>query len=173
MAKMFSGLSTQGTFDNNSDDDDTIHYTCQMELERYLHDARSGACPMNNTESEFNNPLIWWKVNAVKYPYVANLAHKYLAIPATSAPSERIWSRAARILSLRRARLKDDLVGRMMLIKENSKFLHKHYSELVNQDSEQHLHHLLVELENKYLPQSMKRRMMILMLVKMTCLFNL
>jgi hypothetical protein len=59
-------------------------------------------------------------------PYVANLAHKYLAMPATSAPSERIWSHAARILSLCHAHLKDDLVGLMMLIKENSKFLHKH-----------------------------------------------
>ena len=83
IAKMFSGLSTQGTLDNISDDDDTIiHHTYQMELECYLRDARSGACPMNNSESEFNNALIWWTVNAVKYPYVANLSHKkYHAIP--------------------------------------------------------------------------------------------
>jgi len=49
------------------------------------------------------------------------------------------------------AHLNDDLVGHMMLIKENSNFLHKHYSELANQDREQHLHHW-VELEKKYLP---------------------
>jgi hypothetical protein len=62
------------------------------------------------------------KENGAKYPYVANIARKYLAIPATSAPSERVWRRLARILSLRRARLSDDLAGCMMYVKENLLF---------------------------------------------------
>jgi hypothetical protein len=82
---------------------------------------------------------------------VAELARVFLAIPAISAPSERIWSRAARMLSLRRARLKDKLVSRMMFVKENAKFLRKHYCALAKQEMEPHLHHM-IELELQYLP---------------------
>ncbi len=43
---------------------------------------------MYDVDDAFNNPLKWWKENCAKYPYVANIAYKYLAIPVTSAPSE-------------------------------------------------------------------------------------
>jgi hypothetical protein len=47
------------------------------------------------------------------------MPHIYLAIPATLTPSERIWSRAARILTLKkRARLDDELVERMMSLRK-------------------------------------------------------
>jgi hypothetical protein len=35
--------------------------------------------------------LEWWNVNQAKIPLVANLARRYLCIPATSAPSERVF----------------------------------------------------------------------------------
>ena len=78
---------------------------------------------MYDADDAFNNTLKWWKENCTKYPYVANIARKYLAIPATSAPSEQVLSCLARILSLRRAHLIDDLVGHMMYVKENLVFL--------------------------------------------------
>jgi hypothetical protein len=43
---------------------------------------------MYDADDAFNNSLKWWKKNCAKYPYVSNIAHKYLAIPATSAPPE-------------------------------------------------------------------------------------
>ena len=151
MNKMFRGLNTQGSTTNSDDDNDgTIYLTCQSDLIRYLTDVNSGACPMENDDHSFNDPLKWWKDNRMKYPYVANISRKFLAIPATSAPSERVWSRAARILSFRRARLKDDLVGRMMFVRENLKFLHKHYYNLKKEETEAHLHPM-VEHEMKYL----------------------
>ncbi len=55
---------------------------------------------MYDADDAFNNPLKWWKENCTKYPYVANIACKYLVIPATSAPSERVWSRLEIFLSL-------------------------------------------------------------------------
>ena len=76
MAKMFSGLNTHGTVDHTipDDDEESIQLTCELELKHYLRDAKSGACPMYDVESEFNNPLGWWQQNCVKYPFVANLA---------------------------------------------------------------------------------------------------
>ena len=85
---------------------------------------------MYDVNDDFNDPLKWWEESCAKYPYVANIARKYLAIPATSAPSEQVWSRLARILSLRRAHLSDDLVGCMMFVKEKFVFLQKHYRSL-------------------------------------------
>ena len=67
-----------------------------------------------------NNPLDWWKLNACRFPNVAKLARAVLSIPATSAPSERVFSTAGRTISVERARMlpehADDLV-----------FLHDNY----------------------------------------------
>jgi hypothetical protein len=59
-------------------------------------------------------------VSASKYNSVADLADVFLAIPTSSASSERIWTRGARVLSLSRAgaRLKDKLVSPMMCVKD-------------------------------------------------------
>ncbi len=105
---------------------------------------------MYDVNDAFNDPLKWWKESCANYPYVANISCKYLAIPATSAPSEQVWSRLARILSLRRAHLSDDLVGRMMFVKENLVFLRKHYRSLRKKETLKDLHHL-VDLEFNYL----------------------
>ena len=37
-------------------------------------------------------PLKWWQLNGVHYPCITVLARKYLAISATSVPSERAFS---------------------------------------------------------------------------------
>jgi len=48
---------------------------------------------MKNVESKvYNCPLSWWKTSAGRYMNIGKLVIKYLAVPATSAPSERIWS---------------------------------------------------------------------------------
>jgi hypothetical protein len=53
-------------------------------------------------------------------------------------------------MSLRHANLSDDLVGRMMYVKENLAFLRKHYCELRKKETVKELHHL-VNLEFNYL----------------------
>ncbi|XP_060584456.1 E3 SUMO-protein ligase ZBED1-like [Ruditapes philippinarum] len=56
------------------------------------------------------NPLVWWKDNEWKLPLLASLARKYLCVPATSVPSERVFSTAGDILSAQRASLDADKV---------------------------------------------------------------
>lgn len=41
-----------------------------------------------------SSPLSWWKAHESLYPNVARLVNRYLAVPATSVPSERVFSTA-------------------------------------------------------------------------------
>ena len=46
------------------------------------------------------DPLKWWRdIGSHKYNILATLAREYLAIPATSVPSERIWSEGGGIIT--------------------------------------------------------------------------
>ena len=153
VSQMLRGLNTKPKASNESEHDDELRDDCTAQVNRFIKDALAGACPLEdeNGDGGFSDPLKWWKNNTTKYDMVARLARLYLAIPATSAPSERVWSRAARILTLKRARLKEDLVARMMFIRENIKFLRKHYVSLARGEREAHLHEL-IEYELEYLP---------------------
>ena len=51
------------------------------------------------------DPLTWWRENEARFYGLKRLARKYLAIPATSAPSERVFSLAGNICSRRRPSL--------------------------------------------------------------------
>jgi hypothetical protein len=82
---------------------------------------------------------------------LARLAHLYLAVPATSAPSERIWSRALRVLTLKRTNLKAKVSQRMMFIMENLIGLHKYYRSLAKHDTTEDKY-FLIKLEKTHLP---------------------
>ena len=45
------------------------------------------------------NPLLFWKANELRFPFVAELARRTLCIPATSAPSERVFSTAGHTIT--------------------------------------------------------------------------
>ncbi len=72
-------------------------------------------------------------------------------MPATSAPSERIWTRASRILTLKRANLKAKVSQRMILIMENLSGLYKYHGSLAKHDTTEDKY-FLIELEKTYLP---------------------
>lgn len=59
------------------------------------------------------------------------MAIAYLSIPATSAPSERVWNRAVVVLITKCSCLSEGVSSGIMFVKENLAILGKHYSELV------------------------------------------
>jgi hypothetical protein len=122
--KSLDGATATGNDPNHNDIALQLHAVCESNLDHYLHDViNKGACPIYDEKDSFNDPLKWRKENCAKYHYVANIAHKYLAIPAISVPSEQVCSHLARILCLRHAHLSDDLVEHMIYLKENLLFL--------------------------------------------------
>lgn len=46
------------------------------------------------------DPLKWWKTHEHLYPHVGMLAQRYLAVPGTSVPSEKVFSMAGDIVTL-------------------------------------------------------------------------
>jgi hypothetical protein len=51
----------------------------------------------------FNDcPLEWWKMNEKRFPILSILAKVYLCIPATSTPSERLFSNASNLMTVKR-----------------------------------------------------------------------
>ena len=97
---------------------------------------------MKNVESKvYNCPLSWWKTSADQYMNLRKLVIKYLAVPATSATSERIWSQAARVLTVKRNRMKEDFTAAMMYCRENKHILHKHYTEIAKEMMHEDDHH--------------------------------
>jgi hypothetical protein len=65
------------------------------------------------------NPFEWWASRKTQFPNVAKLARKYLSIPASSAPSERLFSDAGNLITSERTRLDPKLVEKMMFIRKN------------------------------------------------------
>jgi len=64
------------------------------------------------------DPLKFWNSNSNFNP-LPSLAHKYLCVPATSVPSEEIFSKAGYILNERRNRLKGSKVDKLIFLKKN------------------------------------------------------
>lgn len=65
------------------------------------------------------NPLEWWAMNRRKYPRLSQLAYRYLCIPATSVPSERMFSASGHITCDRRSRLTPDNANVLLFLNKN------------------------------------------------------
>lgn len=68
------------------------------------------------------DPLEFWKLQKNTLPLLSKLASKYLSIPATSVPCERLFSKAAIITNERRNRLSPKKLDELLFISENAKF---------------------------------------------------
>jgi len=101
---------------------------------------RNSTVPFRNASGEFNDPLSWWKSQgALRFPHLAKFVKNYLCIPATSAPSARVWSRALNILTIRRARMSDTVAESIIFTKENSRIFRKHYTAMTGSNYAPHL----------------------------------
>ena len=71
-------------------------------------------------EKAFNmDALQWWKENETKYPRIATVARKVLAVPANSVPSERVFSSAGLLVKKLRNRLVLALVDSIIFLNKN------------------------------------------------------
>lgn len=63
--------------------------------------------------------LSWWKEKRAAFPHLSAIARKFLAVPATSAASETIFSSAGRTVTDLRTRLNPETVRKIMFLHYN------------------------------------------------------
>lgn len=69
--------------------------------------------------SKDDDPLAWWKANCQNFPCLAQLAKRYLSIPATSVASERAFSGAGNVVTAKRNCLKPATVNQLCFLAAN------------------------------------------------------
>ena len=68
---------------------------------------------------EETKPLDFWKLNESKFPKLSRMAKYYLSIPASSAPVERLFSIAGKLLRSDRCSMTDAVFQKLIAIKCN------------------------------------------------------
>ena len=81
----------------------------ESELQRYCRTTEH--CMKGKfSKSKPIDVMKWWKAHAEIYPDLSRMARDYLAIPATSASSERLFSSGSNLVTDKRNCLKDDTI---------------------------------------------------------------
>jgi len=63
------------------------------------------------------DPIEWWRTYESRFPNLSRMARDYLAIPATSVPSEHCFSIAGNVLTKRRSAMTEGMANAIMCCK--------------------------------------------------------
>ena len=63
------------------------------------------------------DPIEWWRMHEARFPNLSCMARDYLAISATSVPSERCFSIASSLLTKQRGRMAEGMANAIMCCK--------------------------------------------------------
>ena len=66
-----------------------------------------------------SNPLVWWKTYPATFPYLSQVARRYLAMSDTSAPVERLFSVTGQVVTATRNRLHPETVTLLVFLHED------------------------------------------------------
>lgn len=102
----FEYMATSGELDPRVAPKETTRQKLSKELKVY---AKTPQIPVEE------DPLKWWAGQAINFPVLAQVARKLLAIPASSAPSERVFSKLARINAKDRSSMKPSLANALLM----------------------------------------------------------
>lgn len=115
LEKMYANiLGAHGTPGEESDE-----HSISEQLDQYLHEQL--------IDRWTGLPLEWWKQNASRLCHLAPLARKFLCPPASSVPSERVFSEIGIIYDKKRSRLTGENAERLCFLNYNLKLLNWEY----------------------------------------------
>ena len=108
-----------GQGSGNQSVEERVEERCRVEIERFADAQRQQFCRTVNGKEIRNNPLDWWREREGDFPTLARLARMFLSVQPTSAPSERIFSAASRLLSQKRTNMDPDFAGKAFFVSRN------------------------------------------------------
>ena len=91
----------------------------QWELAHWFNPA-APFLPWYATQSQ---PDVQWKVLESEFPRLALLSRRFLSIPTTSAPSERVWSRFGHVISKQSSTIDSTIAAQIMFLRDNEQLL--------------------------------------------------
>ncbi len=112
---------------NNNNNREGVVNRVDAELLLY---KREQHLPLQKDDGSFSNPLDWWYLKQQQYPLLANIALRVLAIPATSAPSERVFSTAGITIAKERSRLDPNNAGELIFLHDVLPAIQKYEASL-------------------------------------------
>jgi len=83
---------------------------CKQEMSRYYEETLL---------QRYEDPFTWWSKMGKFLTKVSPMAKKYLAIPATAIPADRLFLKDRDVVSQRRANLKDSVVNTVLFLNKN------------------------------------------------------
>lgn len=97
--------------------------TVQQKVERELKNFLQYPIDPAVLKSPTFDVLKWWRKNHPMYPLLSKFAQRIICVPATSTPSERVFSTAGNIVTKNRSMLKPENVDKLI-------FLHSNYGKV-------------------------------------------
>lgn len=120
-AAKFDGVDLSVDPDAVDDDDDDVDIITDADTRQVEQRAESEKKLFRSKNEPAldpkGNPLEWWRERASAYPLLSVVARKWLAVPASSAASERVFSSAGLTVSKKRTCLKADRVSTLVFLK--------------------------------------------------------
>lgn len=111
----------EAMFGGNEDEEDSVEVTeesLDARVQKMLDDEVINYRSKKSITKD-NNPLEWWKKHAFEFPVLSFAAKCFFAVPATSAPVERLFSSAGLVVTSLRNRLHPDIVDATLFLKES------------------------------------------------------
>ncbi|MBW0502006.1 hypothetical protein O181_041721 [Austropuccinia psidii MF-1] len=102
-------MSPSGIYDELYESSTPDQSSLENELNRLL---------VETSEPKSTDVLVFWQTQRHLFPTLGKMAQKFLSIPATSAPSERIFSIGRKILTFQQACLSPMHVEQLACIKD-------------------------------------------------------
>ena len=111
-----NALETQEDDDNDDElSDAELYRTSPLELETETELTRYLKLPVMERET---NIYHYWQAKQYEFPIISKIAADFLAIPATLAPSECVFSVGSDIITKKRNRLTGESVQMIMCLKD-------------------------------------------------------
>ena len=89
----------------------------EIEVQRYFSEKTSAT-------ERMTDPLEWWGKNEERFPFLSQVALRVLCTPATSVPSERVFSSAGLIVNKLRSMLMASNIDALIFLHANDSLHH-------------------------------------------------
>lgn len=127
MSALLMGMGDEEEGESESSQED--NHVIDVELSRY---KLLKSLPVQYEDETFSDPLAWWQMQEKLLPILSKIAKRLLCVPATSAPSERVFSVAGLTISKCRTSVQPQHASELI-------FLHDSWplAEIVEKELEQ------------------------------------